>query len=232
MNIVQNTPNQLFLLFLNSVKKLCMLRIMIFTILCFISLFSYSQADKISKKHVKQLVKYMCAEFSSEEQSKSDTDFYHITLRMKRILQSDENGYWLYVEQATANAQLKPYRQRVYHISKYNDTTIESQVYELNTPKLYIGGWKQPTLLQQLTKDSLQERKGCSIYLQKNGKLFTGSTPGKQCISTLRGANYATSEVTVYPDKLISWDRGWNNEDKQVWGAEKGGYIFKRLKSL
>jgi CpeT protein len=25
---------------------------------------------------------------------------------------------------------------------------------------------------------------------------------------------------------LLSWDRGWDVNGKQVWGAEKGGYIF------
>jgi CpeT protein len=32
--------------------------------------------------------------------------------------------------------------------------------------------------------------------------------------------------VEIFADRLASWDRGWNKEDKQVWGAEKGGYVF------
>jgi hypothetical protein len=28
---------------------------------------------------------------------------------------------------------------------------------------------------------------------------------------------------------LASWDRGFDSTDNQVWGAEKGGYIFKKL---
>jgi hypothetical protein len=31
-------------------------------------------------------------------------------------------------------------------------------------------------------------------------------------------------------DMMVSWDRGWNADDKQVWGAEKGGYEFVKLK--
>jgi hypothetical protein len=46
----------------------------------------------------------------------------------------------------------------------------------------------------------------------------------------LKGASYATSEVVIYSDKLISWDRGWNDEGKQVWGAQKGGYVFLKQK--
>ena len=71
------------------------------------------------------------------------------------------------------------------------------------------------------------DRQGCAVYLQKNAEgNFAGSTPGKECVSSLRGATYATSVVTIYENKLVSWDRGWDKDDKQVWGAEKGGYQF------
>ena len=57
---------------------------------------------------------------------------------------------------------------------------------------------------------------------------FTGSTQGKSCNSELRGATYATSEVIIGNGFIESWDRGFNEKDEQVWGAEKGGYIFER----
>jgi hypothetical protein len=28
------------------------------------------------------------------------------------------------------------------------------------------------------------------------------------------------------PGKIVSWDRGFDASGAQVWGAEKGGYIF------
>ncbi len=196
------------------------------------ALFSFGQAKKISEKDLKKLVKTMAGEFSSEEQSKADTSYFDIKLRMKPIWTESQDGYWLYVEQAIASAEQKPYRQRVYHVYKQDDTTIVSKVFEMKSPKNYIGGWNDAAKLQPLTQDSLIDRQGCAISLHKTGKNFTGSTPGKECLSSLRGATYATSEVTVYTDKLISWDRGWNKDDKQMWGAEKGGYIFIRKRSL
>ena len=33
-------------------------------------------------------------------------------------------------------------------------------------------------------------------------------------------------------NKLVSWDRGWNAEHEQVWGSEKGGYIFDKIENL
>jgi hypothetical protein len=106
-----------------------------------------------------------------------------------------------------------------------------SKVYEMKNPMQYAGGWKEETKLSALTNDSLIDRQGCGIFLHKNEVgTFSGSTPGKECLSTLRGAAYATSEVVIYTDKLISWDRGWDKNDKQVWGAVKGGYVFKKLR--
>jgi CpeT protein len=192
-----------------------------------------AQSQKIKSKDVKKLAQRMIGEFSSEEQSKTDTSFFNIMLRMKRILSSRKDGYWLYVEQSVATAQNKPYRQRVYHVYKENDTTVASKVYEMKNPLQYTKGWEDESKLATLVTDSLIDRQGCSIYLRKNKQgNFVGSTPGKDCLSSLRGATYATSEVTIYNDKLISWDRGWSKEDKQLWGAVKGGYIFKKIRML
>lgn len=196
-----------------------------------LSIFLFAQAGKITKADLRILVNKMSGEFSSEEQSLSDSDFYHIKLRMKPIFKNNRDGYWLYVEQAMASAEKKPYRQRVYHVYIQDDTTIVSKVYEIKNPTKYIGGWENEALLIPLSIDSLTDRQGCSIYLHlhKDGT-FSGSTPGKECLSVLRGATYATSEVSIYNEKVISWDRGWDKDDKQVWGAVKRGYIFKKIK--
>lgn len=199
------------------------------TILSFLVVLStgFSQSLKVNQKDLKQLASMMAGEFSSEAQAKSDSDYIHIKLRMTPVLKSSSDGYWLYVEQAVASSEDKPYRQRVYHLYIQDDTTLVSKVFEIKNPQQYTGGWKDESKLNIITADSLVDRQGCGIYLHKQDKkIYSGSTPGKECLSSLRGAAYATSEVKIYPDKLISWDRGWNREDKQVWGAEKGGYIF------
>jgi CpeT protein len=192
-----------------------------------------AQGVKISSDDMKRLASSMSGEFSSEKQSKKDTTYFHIKLRMKPIWQKNRDDYWFYVEQALATKQDKPYRQRVYHLYKQDDTTVVSKVFEIRNPLKYAGGWNDDSKLRGLSPDSLIDRQGCSIFLKKTGKgVFSGSTPGKECLSSLRGASYATSEVSIYPDRLISWDRGWDKENKQVWGAEKGGYVFLKEKSF
>jgi hypothetical protein len=60
---------------------------------------------------------------------------------------------------------------------------------------------------------------------------FAGSTHGSACSSNLRGAAYTTSEVRVTPSRMISWDRGFNDEGMQVWGATGGPYVFDKIAS-
>ena len=195
---------------------------------------TFSQTLPVNQRSLKKLAKVMSGEFDSNEQADLDKSYYHIVLRMKPIWKDRPDGYWFYVEQAVESSQHQPYRQRVYHLYLRDDTTIVSQVYELRNPTQYIGAWKNDSLPGIIATDSLIVKEGCAIYLFKicEKGVYRGSTPGKECLSSLRGATYATSEVTICKDRMVSWDRGWNDQGQQVWGAEEGGYIFIRRKTL
>lgn len=208
-----------------------MRQILVFIVVCLCLTDAGAQGMKVKKSDLKELYKFMQGTFSSEKQSAQDSNFFHIMLRMVPLWKKDKEGYWLYVEQATASAEDKPYRQRIYHLYLQDDYTIASKVYEVENVGALTGAWKDLQKLDMLTKDRLLEREGCTIYLKKLSKHhYKGSTPGNSCISTLRGASYATSEVEILKDRMITWDRGWNADGKQVWGSDKGGYIFMKIK--
>jgi len=191
-----------------------------------------SAQNKVSKSDLEHIVKTMSGGFSSEAQSIADSAFFNISLKMKPIWQNIKGANWLYVEQAMAAMLQKPYRQRVYKVELLGDTAISSTVFELPNPFRFIGGIEKPELLSRFSPDSLIYRVGCAIILKKNtDQTFSGSTVGKGCLSSLRGASYATSKVTISDNKIVSWDQGWDKEDKQIWGAVKGGYIFEKRKS-
>jgi hypothetical protein len=187
--------------------------------------------QKLSPKDLRALQSRMTGSFSSEAQSARDSQFLHIVLHMAPIWKNTSDGFWLYVEQSLASSQDKPYRQRVYHVTLSSDSTIASQVFELKAPLRFAGAWKEKKPLASLTADSLIRRDGCVILLRKNTEGdFAGSTNARDCPSNLRGAAYATSEVMIRKDRMISWDRGWDSNDHQVWGAEKEGYEFVKVK--
>jgi len=179
---------------------------------------------------IETLVGYMTGTFSTSEQAQSDTNYYDITLHQVRIWQDRTDGYWLYVEQAASDRMEEPYRQRVYHLAQVSDSTYQSTVYALQNPEKYIGDWEKDNPLADLDPESLTERDGCAVILQKYGSdTFVGSTESLRCDSNLRGAAYATSIVLIAPTQMYSWDRGFDIDGNQVWGARDGGYIFKKV---
>ena len=172
---------------------------------------------------------WMTGSFSSAAQAAEDPDYVHITLEMARIWPAREDGYWLYVEQAVAATKDQPYRQRVYHLTERPDGLFESAVFLIESPERVIGAWRSKAPLEDLSASDLIPREGCSVFLRRaGGDRFEGATRGKECASDLRGAAYATSEVVIEADRLESWDRGFDAQDRQVWGAEKGPYRFLR----
>lgn len=188
-----------------------------------LSFVSYSQRD------VEALVEYMVGSFSSIEQAEKDSNYFNIELEMVQLWKDRTDGPWLYIEQAVAESKDKPYRQRVYQLRKRSDGKIESLVYTIPDPLRFAGDYKKEFPLLRLTPDSLILKEGCEVVLyQADNGYFEGSTVDKNCSSDLRGASYATSEVMIDKDKMISWDRGFDESGKQVWGATDGGYIFKK----
>ncbi len=178
------------------------------------------------------LASWMCGSFSSAAQAKKDADYLDIRLRMARIWPHLDHGYWLYVEQAVAWSQNEPYRQRVYHLTHVGGDLYQSEVFELPGPSRFVGAWRNPSLLDALSPDSLEARVGCAVVLRKWGDSFVGSTLGRLCPTTLRGAAFATTEVEVRQRSILTWERGFASEGAQVWGATKGPYVFDKIETF
>lgn len=188
-----------------------------------ISFLNYAQRD------VEALVEYMTGSFSSKEQAEKDTNYFNIELEMVQIWKDRSDGPWIYIEQAVAETKDKPYRQRVYQIKQRSDGKIESIVYSIPDPLRFAGDYKKEFPLLRLTPDSLLLKERCEVVLYRTDYgYFEGGTVEKNCPSDLRGASYATSEVMIDKDKMITWDRGFDEYGNQVWGATEGGYIFKK----
>jgi hypothetical protein len=171
----------------------------------------------------------MTGHFDSSEQARTTPGYLDITLSMQPLWPGRDPGvHWLYVEQATAEAPDKPYRQRVYRLSMNDAGDVVSEVFLLAEPDRYIRGWETGALAA-LTEDKLERRPGCEVYLQPVAGGFRGATRGQACESTLRGARWASAEVELDAMGMSSWDRGFDGEGKQVWGAMSGPYRFRRL---
>lgn len=191
-----------------------------------ISLMLYSCTANKENDALNQLFSLMQGSFDSSEQAATDSAYFDISLHMYPIW--EERGNFLYVEQAVSSMQDRPYRQRIYEVKALEDGSFASYVYKIPHDSLWIGKWQTPTDFNSLMIEELDKLEGCEVVLQQLGEQhFAGQTGEKSCESVFRGAAYATSEVSVTPGQIASWDRGFDAEGNHVWGAEKGGYIFK-----
>lgn len=181
-----------------------------------------------------KLYRYLTGHFDSTEQAATDPAYFPIDLLTCPIDIPEIGARNLHVEQSVIDMgqTLAPYRQRVYVVEDGADPTTQavSKVWEFNTPSPFSGFCDGAG--DQATAADIVEKAGCRVELTWVTDHFEGSTPGKECLTDFQGATYTTSEVKVFEDRIESWDRGWDAADKQVWGATKGPYVFKRLTPL
>ena len=187
-----------------------------------------SEQKELNVQYLNELHALMQGSFNSEIQSQVDSTYYNISLHMYPIWEG--KGHYLYVEQALNAMQDRPYRQRVYKINQLTDSTFSSEVYTLAMDSLWIGKWKSPKAFDSISPKDISLKAGCEVILKRLSKNhYQGKTGDTTCISTMRGASFARSEVEILEDKIISWDRGFDANGNYVWGAEKAGYIFNKL---
>lgn len=181
-------------------------------------------------KDLLHLRSMMSGDFSSFAQAARDSLFQDVMLRMCPVWTDDPNGVWLYVEQAFSVNPGKPYRQRVYKLERLSGKRYVSKVFTLPDEASFVGGCQNPKAWEKVRPGDLVAREGCAVYLTRLSKdHFKGATRDTTCESKLRGASYATSEVEITHKGLITLDRGYAKNGKQVWGSKNGPYVFERL---
>jgi hypothetical protein len=193
-----------------------------------------SEKDSLAEPEIEidieleELIALMTGSFNSERQATVDTNYRDVTVHMYPIW-PDRDGSWLYVEQSLSDNQEEPYRQRIYKLSRENDSTLRSDIYTIPNAGLWACRWQTPEFFDRLLLETISIREGCEVLIKKVDDKFIGKTRGKNCPSDLQGATYVTSEVEISNNRIVTWDRGFNELDSLVWGALKGGYIFDKI---
>jgi hypothetical protein len=200
-------------------KKIAISPFLILTVSC-----GYSQEKS---EDFLQLLDWMTGEFSSAEQAANEATYDDINLKMIHIWPEKKTGAWIYVEQALASSPNEPYFQRVYFLREMGDGQFSRDVYIIPEKEKFIGAWKDASQFMEMNQFDLKYKDGCAVFLDYDGFQYSGRTNEETCKSTLRGASYASSEVKITKGVLESWDRGYDAEGNQVWGAEKGAYVFR-----
>ena len=185
--------------------------------------------------HVKEIdpvkkVKTEIVRAKKIKQKKEDVKEKTKTTKEESVEENDKGGFWLYAEQANFSSPRQPSFQRIIHLNKFDEDLIVLRMYEIQNGLQYAGAWETPEKLKGITMNELTDRKGCEIFLNKDKKgNFFGTTVGNDCISNLNGSSYAISEMSIYANFIITLDRGYDSNNNQVWGPEKGGYRFRKF---
>jgi len=176
---------------------------------------------------VDELSVQLTGTFDSSAQAIENPTYYSVSLKTCSVEMPDLGTTVLYVEQALSDSLNQPYRQRLYLLTEGESSDVSSHIYELNNPNKFIGLCDSEQNIE-ISLDEISQKEGCSVNLDWNGEGFEGATDIGTCLSTMNGATYATSEVQTTGNTIESWDRGWDSNDQQVWGAVDGAYIFIR----
>ena len=120
--------------------------VQVFCILCaFLAVASCKkEAEKNTDIALAELFDLMQGSFNSQAQAVSDSSYYNISLHMYPIW--EDQGRFLYVEQALNSRQNKPYRQRIYELTRVNDSVFSSAIYTLPVDSIWVGKWNDPTV--------------------------------------------------------------------------------------
>lgn len=194
-----------------------------------------------SDKEVRKLARWMEGDFTTIAQVAADnrqnTKYRHVlaTMHLRQVEVKNLAGITLYAEQSLAQSPDRPYRQRVYQITRNEKGEIVNRIYKIKNQSELIGAYDNPKLLAGIKPENLSTDPGCEVvWRQKKKNYYQGSAgANKECRSNYGGANgYTVSEITLTSSSIISLDRSFDEKGVQQWGPPDGTgeHLFKRQK--
>jgi len=177
-----------------------------------------------------KIAAFMVGSHDNAEQVAEGSSRRAIDLEIARIWRMATDGVWLYVEQAVPSGRDRPFLQRVQHLTRLDDDSFAFEIFVLPGESRFIGAHADVGRFEALTPDSLSLKAGCEIRLTRvNSYTYVGATDETTCPSELRGAHHTTNEVEIRPGRLETWERGWAEDGRQIWGPKAGPVLFRRL---
>jgi hypothetical protein len=154
-----------------------------------------------------------------------------MTTCLVKIEDLETNHYFLYQEQAISNKLDQPYRQRFLEIlPAANNQQIISQSYKPENLEKFKGFCNQRETERRIKKAELGEYI-CEVILTPIISIYRGETPPEGCPANVRGAVKITNTIILHSQGMDTWDRGFDAENNQVWGAENESYQFRWSKA-
>lgn len=136
---------------------------------------------------------------------------------------------FLYQEQALSTKLSEPYRQRFLRIAPSRDRqSVQSLSFRPANAETWKGLCSQPEVQRTVSRKELG-MPVCSVFLKRSGAEYVGRTPIDGCPANVRGAVRITNRIVLHDAGMDTWDRGFDAEGNQVWGAATDSYQFRRM---
>ncbi len=152
----------------------------------------------------------------------------------KNNLSNTNNSIFLYQEQAVAEKFNEPYRQRFLEIlsDDRGQNQVESKSYKPINMEKWIGFCDKPET-ERIVPTTELGTYVCSVFLTKSAAnymkpLYLGETQTGGCPANVRGATSISNTIYLFPDGMNTWDRGFDANGNQVWGAANEAYKFRK----
>ncbi len=151
------------------------------------------------------------------------------TCRIGLLSPADSESIFLYQEQAMSTSLDKPYRQRFLQISPSPlSQSVRSRSFKPANPTRWVGLCNVTPSLERTVNLSDLGIPVCNVFLKQVGTSYRGNTPIDGCPANVRGAVRITNHIELTPNRMNIWDRGFDAQGKQVWGAKNESYQFRR----
>ncbi|MDV3350093.1 chromophore lyase CpcT/CpeT [Leptothoe sp. LEGE 181152] len=191
---------------------------------------SHAPTPAISPQHVDAVVEHLTRPMDTTEQAERNSRFVGVQMTTCPIQvtgSAEQYGIYLYQEQALTAHIESPYRQRFLYITLSKDATrVESHTFKPPIPETWTGLCQQAT--PSIDTHALGELV-CVVSLRPSTLGYVGSTPTEGCPVNLRGAVRLTNTIVLHQDGMDTWDRGFDANGEQVWGAEVEPYQYRWL---
>jgi uncharacterized lipoprotein YbaY len=187
-----------------------------------------AQANPDLTQQAEQVVQHLEGILSTAQRAAANPNVANVTMTTCRVTVANapKPAIYLYQEQAIADKLTQPYRQRILAISPSpTSQTIRSRSYKLADQAKWVNFCDRPSRQIQPQDFPIVV---CAVFLKPTPEGFSGTTEATGCPANVRGAVMIRNRIRLHPNGMDTWDRGYDAQGKQVWGAGDAPYQFLR----
>lgn len=179
------------------------------------------------EQQVQAVVEHLVGIMDTSAQAAANPEAPNVRMTTCQVRVPDSEAVFLYQEQALAKSLDRPYRQRFLRIAPSGEgDSVESKAYKPLSAETWIGLCDRAAEQRTIQLSEMNDGE-CSVFLVPIDKVYVGNTQAGGCATNVRGAVRITNTIFLHAAGMDTWDRGFDANGKQVWGADGQAYQYR-----